>query len=124
MATMFADSRVHPRVAMDLAAQIVMYGVPIEEQPALARITNISLGGITVQGEQTLVRSLRLDQPESQRSSEFMVGFRLDGENMKCHCRLVHIRRLSQNQYEWGMRFVYDNAAEKLHLASLIDAYL
>ncbi len=121
---MFADNRVHPRVMIDLAAQIGMYGVPLEEQPVLATITNISMGGITVQGEQALVRSLRLDQTESQRSSEFMVGFRLDGENMQCHCRLVHVRRLSQDHYEWGMRFVYQSAAEKLHLAALLDCYL
>ena len=65
-----------------------MYGVPLEEQPALAKITNISLGGITVQGEQALVRSLRLDRPESQRSSEFMVGFCLDGDmSFSCVCQ-------------------------------------
>ena len=65
MTIMFADNRVHPRVMIDLAAQIGMYGVPLEEQPVLATITNISMGGITVQGEQALVRSLRLDQTES-----------------------------------------------------------
>ncbi len=121
--TMFAENRVHPRVSIDLTAQIGMYGVPLEEQPALAKITNISLGGITVQGEQALVRSLRLDRPESQRSSEFMVGFCLDGECIECHCRLVHVRRLAQHQYEWGMRFIYSSAAQKLQLAALIDSY-
>ncbi len=121
---MFAENRVHPRVTIDLTAQIGMYGVPLEEQPVLAKITNISLGGITVQGEQALVRSLRLDRPESQRSSEFMVSFSLDGEHVQCHCRLVHVRRLSQHQYEWGMRFVFSGPSQKLQLAALIDCYL
>ena len=101
-----------------------MYGIPLEQQPVSARIINISLGGILVQGEQGLVSSLRLDRPESQRSSEFMVGFSLDGESIECHCRLVHVRRLSQHQYEWGMRFIYNSAAQKLQLATLIDCCL
>ena len=92
--------------------------------PGAAEIVAISQGGITVQGDQALVRALRLDKPETLRSSEYRVSFTLDGADLSCHCRLVHVRRLSQHQYEWGMRFVFDSMADQLQLAALVDAYL
>lgn len=113
---MLTDSRLHPRVATDLP---VIVGIPGDKTGA--RIIDISLGGITVSGNLELAQILKLDPEDPKALSEHVVSFDLPSSEFSEVCRLVHVRRLSQNSFEFGMKFLDLNPRDVASISDYIN---
>ena len=99
---MLADSRLYPRVATNLEARV---GNPGDNSNSQAWITDISLGGVTIKGDNELAQVLTQDNPQGE-VGEHVVCFDLSTLVFNNVYRLVHVRRLSQAEFEFGMKFL------------------
>lgn len=99
---MLADNRIHPRVQTELAVEI---GIPGDRTGA--KIIDMSLGGVTIRGSHVLAHMMmpELETPVSV-GREFVISFSLPFSEFSEVCRLVHVRRLSQSDFEFGMKFI------------------
>ncbi|SER03914.1 PilZ domain-containing protein [Amphritea atlantica] len=116
---MLTDSRLHPRVDADFEVRV---GIPGDNTGA--RIINISLGGVAIQGSQALVQVLKNDNANPKGVSEHVVSFSMPDGELSEVCRLIHIRRLSQSRFEFGMKFVDLNPQDEQIIASYVDRHV
>ncbi|WP_296055967.1 PilZ domain-containing protein [uncultured Amphritea sp.] len=116
---MLTDSRLHPRAEADFEVRV---GIPGDNTGA--RITNISLGGIAIRGGQALEQVLKADYANTRGTREHVVSFTMPGGELSEVCRLVHVRRLSQNSFEFGMKFVGLNSHDTEIISTYIDRHV
>ncbi len=95
------DSRLYPRAQADLAARV---GMPGADQDG--RILNISLAGLLISGDDQLAGLLSLGSEVKQAAAEQLISFSLFTQELSEVCRVIHVRRLSQSRYEFGLKFV------------------
>lgn len=99
---MLTDNRLHPRVVTNLEVKV---GIPGDN--TCARIIDISLGGVTIKGDDELARLLNLGKGGVQaEGGDHVVCFDLPTQAFSNVCRLVNVRRLSQAEFEFGMKFI------------------
>ena len=113
---MLTDSRFHPRVETDFPVQV---GIPGDNTGA--RIINISLGGIAVWGNHELESILKLDNSGANGVVDYVVSFSMPGRELSEICRLVRVRRLSQDRFEFGLKFVDLNPQDMAIISEYVD---
>lgn len=110
---MQAEMRLHPRVGVDLPAELEPFGGDCLD----VRLINLSVGGVLIEGgeqlDQLLDASRRL---KTGAPVEVNLHFGLEAGPVHCHCRLIHMRRLAQDRYQMGMKIlsVADDSLELL----------
>ncbi|MEH6577985.1 MAG: PilZ domain-containing protein [Amphritea sp.] len=111
-----ADRRLHPRVNVDLEVKIGISG-----DNTGARIVDISLGGVSIKGNHELATILKLDL-DQPHGCDYMVSFDLPGKHLSILSRLVHVRRLSQHDYVFGIKFLNLSAEDIESLSDYINS--
>ena len=111
-----ADRRLYPRVNADLEVKI---GIPGDNTGA--RIVDISLGGVSIKGNHELATILKLDL-DQPHGCNHMVSFDLSSKKLSILCRLVHVRRLSQHDYVFGINFLSLDESDVASLSGYIDS--
>jgi hypothetical protein len=112
------DSRIHPRVETDFEVKV---GIPGDNSGA--RIISMSVGGIAIRGNHQLEDILKLDNADAKGVLEHIVSFSMPGGELSEICRLVHVRRLSQEHYEFGLKFIDLNPQDTVIIADYVDRH-
>lgn len=113
------DSRLYPRAQTDLETWI---GMPGADQPG--QILNISLAGLLVAGDDQLAAMLSLDSDVKQAAAEQLISFTLRSQALSEVCRVIHVRRLSQNRYEFGLKFIQLSEESEQIIADYVEQQL
>lgn len=116
---MLTDSRLHPRVETDLEVQV---GIPGDNTGA--RIINISVGGMAIRGNQELEQVLKTANANARGVSEHVVSFSMPAGELSEVCRLVHVRRLSQSRFEFGLKFVELNPRDRQIISNYVASHV
>ena len=118
------ERRHHPRVETHLSADIVNGN----EKSMEATITDLSAGGLTLEGSTKLVKHIEIidaDSGEPRFPIEASVVFKLPTTDaairIKVACRLVHKRRLAQDLYRISMVILEFNDGQRAQLARHVD---
>jgi len=114
------ELRSGPRVAVGFDATVVN-GAGVAHA---ATVTNLSLGGVMLSGDRALKQHL-CDYPgrdPSRESIEADLECRLPREPtpFACRCRLIYIRRQSQQAFDFGLRFLDIDDVQALRLGRFI----
>ncbi|WP_432470885.1 PilZ domain-containing protein [Amphritea sp. HPY] len=115
---MLADSRLHPRVVTSLEVKVGTHG-----DNTHARIIDISLGGVTIKGDGELAQALALENSQGE-GGEHQLSFDLPSQAFSKLCRLVHVRRLSQIEYEFGLKFLELNLNDVAAISDYINNHV
>lgn len=100
---MNVDMRLHPRVSVDLPAELE----PFRGDCLDVRLVNLSLSGVLVEGSAELEALLGARKsPASDMPLELNLHFGLETQSIHCHCRMVHSRRLAENRFQVGMKIL------------------
>jgi len=113
------DSRLHTRVEADFEVRV---GIPGDNTGA--RIVNISLGGIAILGNQALEQVLKNGYANARGISDHVVSFTIPGGELSEVCRLVHVRRLSESRFEFGMKFVGLNRKNREIISNYVNRHV
>ncbi|WP_299197087.1 PilZ domain-containing protein [uncultured Amphritea sp.] len=116
---MLTDSRLHPRVETDFEVQV---GIPGDNTGA--RIINLSVEGLAIRGSQALEQVLKTDNVSAKGVSEHVVSFSMPEGELTEVCRLVHVRRLSQSRFEFGLKFVELNPQDMQIIANYVNSHV
>lgn len=117
---MLTDSRLHPRVDTDFEVKV---GIPGDASSG-ARIISMSVGGIAIQGGQELEHILSMDQADDKGVTGHLISFSMPGGELSEVCRLVHVRRLSQQRYEFGLKFINLNPQNVAVISSYVNRHV
>ncbi len=113
------DRRNFLRIAVDLPAELYLGG----GERIVARVRDLSAAGVQIQcdalGSQILAPRGSCIDPQG-RPIELDLGFRWEGRNLKIHCRVVFVRRVSHDEYRVGMRFSDVYQEDVLELEKLL----
>ena len=97
-------------------------------EDAKARITNLSVGGLTLQVDTATARHIQVidsSTGEPYFPVEALVAFTLAIDNsqsqIEVSCRLIHRHRLSQNSFKLGMMMIAINEEQRALLARYVD---
>jgi len=101
-----SELRHYPRVHTQLEASITA----ASDTPLSATISNLSPGGVMLHGDLELKQRIcgGEDRDPMRHTIELFLRCKLPGEPQPflCNCRLIYIRRLSQQEFDFGLRFV------------------
>lgn len=109
------EKRLYPRVKIQIEAT---FTCPSGES-VYTQVKNLSSGGILVDGDIHLKEQLTKNtNPVSPSPAEAIVTMMLpnDKEPVRCRCRLVFVRRLSQLEFSFGFRFIDMDETDAKHL--------
>nr|WP_067298101.1 PilZ domain-containing protein [Marinobacterium profundum] len=118
---MNVDMRLHPRVRVDLPAELE----PFRGDCMDVRLIHLSLSGVLVEGNAEL-ETLLGERPglASGVPLELNLHFGLEQASVHCHCRLIHSRRLEKDRFQIGMKILsIPNESQGL-LSSYIEAQM
>lgn len=115
---MQVDRRIYPRVSVDLPAEI---DFPLASRTLDARITNLSLTGVLVEGD---IRLVEMNSLSGVGPIEFDLHFGLDGQPMHCRCRVVYKRREGQQRCSLGLSVLSIPDEQRTRLADFINQRL
>lgn len=115
------EHRIHPRLQTKLEATLVNpQGFSHD-----ATVRNISPGGLMLDGGLELKEKLVETEHKlsSNAMAEVVISIKLpDGSpSINSRCRLVYVRRLSQNAFNFGFRFTGFDADGADHLQRYFD---
>jgi hypothetical protein len=118
---MHVELRLNPRVSVDMPAELE----PFRGECLDVRLINLSLSGVLVEGngelEQLLHRSRGL---AAGMPLELNLHFGLEQAPIHCHCRLIHSRRLAQDQFQMGMKILSIADSSQAELSRYISSRL
>ncbi len=103
------DNRINPRVPISISATIMLS----DKSSLEVHTDNLSMGGVQIIATQSDFQSIVNSQGSVSldKQSEIDTNFSLPRKKgapltIKAHCRVIHIRRVSQNQYYVGLKFL------------------
>lgn len=118
---MQAEKRLHPRVGVDLPAELEPYGGECFD----VRLINLSLGGLLVEGDEQLEKLIDVNRRTAGAAPvEVNIHFGLEQGAVHCHCRLIHMHRLAQNRFQMGMKILSIADTHHQSLSRFIEARL
>ena len=129
---MLNDSRINPRVKANFAADILL----AEQQPIEVPVANISLTGIMLDATQVEFRALlgerhTIFSPHQTEPREMDLKFCLPGgpglgrmAMIDVRCRAVYVRRISQNCFHIGLKFIQLDAGAEAKIAKFVSVSL
>ncbi len=89
-----------------------------------ARVINISVDGLAICGDRALERVLKTVNGNAKGVNDHVVSFSMPEGELSEVCRLVHVRRLSQNRFEFGMKFVALHPQDMQIISTYIERHL
>lgn len=114
---MHPELRLHPRMPVDLPAELVFS----EEDSVDLTVLNISLGGVTAQGDAGAYQMVEKYKPHFPIEVELHFG--LVDQPVHCHCRLIHSQRLSQDLYRFGFKVLSLDLQTQHLIQTTLEAY-
>lgn len=129
---MVNDNRFNPRVHADFLASILL----TEQQGIEVSIANISISGIMIDATQREFRSILGERhtnfsAHQTETREMDVKFSLPGDSgrgcgadIEVRCRAVYVRRISQDSYHIGLKFLTLDTASRSKIIRYVDTAL
>ena len=118
---MQTDNRIHPRISLTIPIRLV---AP-DNNSLTATSHNISLGGIVLETDSTVHKEL-IATNSSDNMTQYKLAFTLPHQNksLQLNTRVVYVRRLSQNLFHIGLRFVEPNEQSRKLIENYVKSHL
>lgn len=114
---MHPELRLHPRVPVEIPAEIVF---PSGDSADIT-LLSLSLGGLTTEGDN---RAFDLFEDTKPRFPiEVDMHFGLEDHPIRCHCRLIHTQRLRQNRYGFGFKLLSLDLNDQQYIREKVEEY-
>ena len=129
---MLNDNRINPRVKANFAADVLL----AEQQQIEVPAANISLTGIMLDATQADFRAILGERhanfsPHQTEPREMDVKFCLPGgpglgrmAKIDVRCRAIYVRRISQNCFHIGLKFIGLDAGAESKIAKFVSISL
>lgn len=114
---MHPELRLHPRMPVEIPAEVVF---PSGDSADIT-LLSVSLGGLTSEGD---CRAFTLFENSKPRFPlEVELHFGLGERPIRCHCRLIHTQRQSQDQYAFGFKLLSLDLLDQQHIREKVEEY-
>jgi len=114
---MHPELRLHPRMPVELPAEIVF---PSGESADIT-LLSLSLGGLTSEGNDRAFQLFEESRPRFPIEVEMHFG--LGDRPIRCHCRLIHTQRLKQNRYAFGFKLLSLDLMDQQYIREKVEEY-
>ena len=111
------ERRISPRINVALAAEVEALSGEVLQ----VTIKNLSANGALIEGDQTLAS---LKTASEGAPIELKLRFKLDQQELACHCRVVYTQRQSQFCLRYGLTIFSIDQANHAALDQFVMSHL
>jgi len=118
---MSSENRLHPRIPVSIQVTLT----DRQQQSVEAKCCNLSMGGVLLETDnETQARLLKGKHPDSVNEFELELPLPDQDKPLLLQARAVHIRRLAQQVFHIGLKFIQLDDVQRSQLEKFITPRL